>query len=63
MPTYDYLCKVCSNEFEIEQSINDEVIATCPECKIITTTRLISKGTTFALKGGGWAADNYASKK
>lgn len=62
MPTYDYECLVCDNEFEIEQSINDEAVATCPQCKVSTHRRLISK-TSFLLKGSGWAADNYSSQK
>lgn len=60
MPTYDYACLVCSNEFEIEQSINENPVATCPRCKVSTHKRLISK-TSFVLRGNGWAADNYNS--
>lgn len=62
MPTYEYGCQVCNNEFEIEQSINDDPSATCPKCKVQTRKRLISRGATFVLKGDGWAADNYAKK-
>ena len=61
MPTYDYACLVCNNEFELDQSINDDPIATCPKCLVSTQKRLISK-TNFVLKGSGWAADNYAKK-
>jgi len=63
MPTYEYLCKVCDTEFEAEQSIKDDPYAECPRCKVTTFNRLISRGTSFSLKGGGWAADNYSSKK
>lgn len=60
MPTYEYLCKVCDLDFEIEQSINEIAQAMCPTCKIYTENRLISR-TNFVLKGDGWAKDNYSS--
>lgn len=62
MPTYEYDCQVCSVEFEVQQSIKDEKGAECPVCRTFTRNRLISKGTSFTLKGDGWAADNYSKK-
>jgi putative FmdB family regulatory protein len=62
MPTYEYKCLCCDKEFEVEQSIKSLPSAECPQCKVTTTKRLISGGTTFTLKGGGWAADTYSSK-
>ncbi len=32
MPTYEYRCRSCEHQFEIQQSITDEVLTTCPEC-------------------------------
>lgn len=63
MPTYDYGCLVCKHEFEVEQSIKDEKGAECPRCRIFGYNRLISGGTSFSLKGGGWYKDLYSSKK
>ena len=63
MPTYEYQCKSCDKLFEAEHSIKSEPGAECPVCKVNCTNRLISGGTSFALKGGGWAADNYSSSK
>lgn len=63
MPRYDYKCLCCDHEFEVTQSIKDPVGAACPECLIWGVKRLISGGTSFTLKGGGWAADNYGSSK
>jgi len=63
MPTYEYNCETCQKEFETEQSIKSESIADCPVCGTTSKKRLISMGTNFLLKGGGWAADNYSSKK
>ena len=62
MPVYEYSCVVCSNEWDVEQSIKDDPITTCPRCKVASAKRLISGGTKFILKGSGWAIDNYASK-
>lgn len=58
--TYTYKCEACSHEFEIDQRIKDDPGSTCPNCKVFTRNRLINTGTTFVLKGSGWAADNYS---
>jgi len=62
MPTYDYFCKVCQKEFEIERSISDDSIVECPECKVACSNRLISSSTPFILNGGGWAKEGYEKK-
>jgi putative FmdB family regulatory protein len=62
MPTYEYDCTNCSYEFEAEQSIKDDCLRNCPQCKTDNLRRLISN-TSFILKGKGWAADNYSSQK
>ena len=59
MPTYAYGCRVCDNEFEIEQSIKATPHAECPKCRVYTNNRLIT-GSTFVLKGDGWAEDLYS---
>jgi len=63
MPTYEYACLVCSGSFETQQSIKAEKGAECPKCKIFCCNRLISGGTSFTLRGGGWYKDLYSSKK
>jgi len=63
MPTYEYECQICSLGFEVEKSIKDDSAEECPVCLTTQTKRLISSGTSFTLKGGGWAADNYGSSK
>jgi len=60
MPFYEYACDKCESEFEIEQRITDEPLKSCPKCRSRRIKRLISR-TSFALKGGGWYADGYAS--
>lgn len=62
--TYDYFCKNCEKEFEVEQSIKENPLSDCPKCGSEgSLKRLISGGNGFVLKGDGWAADNYSSKK
>ena len=60
MPTYEYACESCKHEAEVEQSIKDEPLTICQQCKQPAFKRLISK-TSFVLKGSGWAADNYGT--
>lgn len=61
MPTYEYACTSCNNEWEAEQSIKEAPLTECPSCKNQTARRQISRGTGFILKGGGWYSDLYAS--
>ena len=56
--TYEYECTVCKNYWEEEQSIKDDPIKVCPECKNESAKRLISK-SNFILQGGGWASEGY----
>jgi putative FmdB family regulatory protein len=63
MPTYDYICTSCGNAWELEQRIVEDPIRKCPKCGADTAKRQISQGAGFILKGGGWYADGYGSKK
>ncbi|HKQ69089.1 MAG TPA: zinc ribbon domain-containing protein [Polyangiaceae bacterium] len=63
MPTYDYICTSCANAWELEQRIVEDPVKECPECGKSTAKRQISSGAGFILKGGGWYADGYGSKK
>jgi len=60
MPTYEYVCTDCKNEWEEIQKISEEPIQACPKCGKSTAKRQISGGS-FILKGGGWYADLYSS--
>ena len=63
MPTYEYVCKDCSHEFEAFQSIKDDPLTKCPKCGKNEAKRQISLGGGFILKGGGWYSDLYGSSK
>jgi len=63
LPTYDYICTKCHNAWELEQRITENPVRKCPKCGANTAKRQISSGAGFILKGGGWYADGYGSKK
>src|SRR5450631_3755791 len=63
MPTYEYACAACAHEWETVQRITEAPIDVCPKCAKSAAHRLISAGTNFILKGGGWYSDLYASPK
>ena len=59
MPVYEFECE-CGHIFENLVRVdtrNDE----CPVCH--KSAKKIMSPCTFELKGGGWYADGYASKK
>jgi putative FmdB family regulatory protein len=58
MPTYEYSCTSCGT-FDVEQRITEPALSTCDKCGG-PVHRLISR-SSFALRGGGWYADGYAS--
>jgi putative FmdB family regulatory protein len=59
MPVYEFECK-CGRVFEELVRI-DTKIAKCPTCH--EKAKKIMSPCSFELKGGGWFADGYASKK
>jgi len=63
MPTYEYACGACGHQWEQVQRIVEAPIEVCPKCAQSAAHRLISGGTNFILKGGGWYSDLYSSAK
>src|ERR1019366_8227939 len=63
MPTYEYGCAECASEWEEIQRITAPPIEVCPKCGKSSAHRLISAGTGFILKGGGWYSDLYSPAK
>jgi putative FmdB family regulatory protein len=51
MPTYEYACTLCQHRFEIEQSMKDAAITTCPSCGEEGARRQISGGAAV-ISGG-----------
>jgi putative FmdB family regulatory protein len=52
MPTYDYRCDDCGEEFEVWQSIKDDPLTQCPRCggpvrKVMSPAGIVLKGSGF----------------
>ncbi len=62
MPIYEYLCEGCGMITELMQKMTDPPPRTCPECGSHQIAKLVSR-SAFQLKGGGWYADLYSSRK
>jgi putative FmdB family regulatory protein len=63
MPTYDYVCDKCGHEFEYFQSMSDELLTECPECKAKgQVRRLIGCGAGIIFKGSGFYETDYKRK-
>lgn len=52
MPTYDYRCRDCDHEMEVQQSFSDEPLTVCPQCggnlrKVFSAVGITFKGSGF----------------
>ena len=62
MPTYDYICNSCKKMYEHFQSMSDDVLTKCPECKKDSLRRVISGGTGLIFKGSGYYLTDYKNQ-
>lgn len=60
MPIYEFKCPKDDTIIEQFVSMDTEEVE-CPKCK--GPAKKIISPCTFSLKGGGWYADGYSSKK
>jgi len=61
MPTYDYECSACGNQWELFQSITAKPLKKCPACRRPTARRLIGTGAGLIFKGSGFYITDYRS--
>lgn len=53
MPLYEYRCKNCGHQFEIQQSMSEDSLTVCPDCgepqlrKVFQPVGITFKGTGF----------------
>ena len=60
MPTYNYRCVKCNIEFAVFQSIKDNKLTDCKNCKRKNCVdRLITGGTGMIFKGDGFYITDY----
>ena len=62
MPTYDYICDECGNEFEAYESITAPPRTECPECTRPRLRRKIGPGAAILFKGSGFYQTDYRSE-
>ena len=55
MPTYEYECQSCGHCFDVFQSMMENPVNECPECKG-PVKRLISSGAGLIFKGAGFTS-------
>jgi putative FmdB family regulatory protein len=58
MPTYEYRCPQCGNEFEKFGKMSDPPVTECPECQA-EAQRKISGGAGLLFKGSGFYITDY----
>lgn len=59
MPIYEYQCSQCGSDFEL--LVRSGTIILCPTCNNPDPKKRPA-ASNFALKGEGWARDNYGTK-
>ena len=62
MPTYEYECAACPSRFEVFQSITEDPLKRCPDCKSRRVKRLIGAGAGIIFKGSGFYETDYKRK-
>lgn len=68
MPTYQYRCKDCGHDFEIQQSFTDDALDTCPECngslkKVYGNVGISFKGSGFYKNDARTSSTSSSSSK
>lgn len=53
MPTYEYACDSCKNNFEVFQKMSDAPLQTCPQCGA-KIRKILSGGIGISFKGSGF---------
>ena len=69
MPTYEYACQKCGQQFEFFQSMKDQPLTTCPKEKCQQkrwgkgrVKKLMSSGAGLLFKGTGFYITDYRSE-
>ncbi len=52
MPTYQYECMDCQNQFEQFQKFSEDPLTACPSCE--GTVRRVIQNVGVVFKGSGW---------
>ena len=60
MPVYEYRCRDCGHEFEIQQSMSDDTLTVCPSCG--GDLRKVFSPVGIAFKGSGFYKNDSGSR-
>ena len=60
MPVYEYRCRDCGHEFEIQQSMSDDALTECPSCG--GDLRKVFSPVGIAFKGSGYYKNDSGSR-
>jgi len=61
MPTYQYRCQSCRDEFEVRQSFKDETLTTCPNEACGGPVSKVFSGVGISFKGDGFYKNDHGS--
>jgi putative FmdB family regulatory protein len=61
MPTYQYRCQSCKDEFEIRQSFADEALTACPDTDCGGSVNKVFSGVGISFKGDGFYKNDHGS--
>src|SRR5262245_15666501 len=62
MPTYEYHCDRCEHHFDEFQSINDQPLKKCPQCRKPKLRRVFGTGAAVLFNGSGFYQTDYRSE-
>jgi putative FmdB family regulatory protein len=62
MPIYEYRCAECGHQEDHLQKVTEKPLSKCPACGKKTYRKMLS-AAGFQLKGSGWYATDFKSKK
>ncbi len=61
MPTYQYRCPGCANEFEVRQAFGDDPVTTCPTEGCTGAVRKVFASVGISFKGDGFYKNDHGS--
>lgn len=62
MPTYEYACDACGNNFEVFQKMSAAPVESCPACGK-SVRRVLSGGIGINFRGSGFYVNDSASAR
>ena len=63
MPTYNYICQSCQDEFTVFHGMMESPEISCAKCGGQDIKKGISAGSGFILKGSGFYNTDYKKKQ